>query len=1480
MQRLRVTAASVLMISLLAVSRIVLASPAAHPTMSEDVHARSSVTARGTSIVRKTPEGNRQIVALDIVADIPLPRATLRITLSHAPGVWNTSIGDIAAGAGRYYGEVPVAVHEDSITVEVVSEETATLRTRALLRPPRSWRIYDVQVSHHDLGYADYYHFMRRDVREMGLDMALEFCRRTDAWEPEARFHWTVETSEPMTKFISAQPPAVVAELARRVKEGRIELGGLHNSVSTEMMGHELMARLFYTPNRFITDLLHVPPSRTALITDVVGLARGLPTFLKEADIPFFYHGYNETVNGLAPASRAPVFYWKAADGDATMPMFRSFPYYSPDRLTKYDVAELARLTLKYEADSAWVYDCLAAEDSYDFSVPHFENVQGIRAWNQQYANPVLISGTFSMFFDAIRLQADTARIPVFDKDAPNAWADQDGADARLLAEARRLNFDLPTAEKLATVAFVCGGAVYPWKELWQAYHKLLSYHEHTNGAFSEEDVLPVPLLKDRKAANANYYEAEQVMHKGLVHEGREFTDRAREHAITALRDRIATRHDRTIVVFNPLSWTRTDMVMLDVPEKTSWDVLDNVTGARVASQRMPDGALLFRAADVPGIGYRTFRLVRSGGPGRIQGFPQASGHTLENEFYRIAFDTSTGAIASIIDKKRGMDVVDAKAGYGMNQYLYQRLEDASSRVPVSYAPALKSVTSFTGPLAAGITTRVAAAGCDSIEQTTMLYAGSDRIDVRVRLVKAPSGRMLKQATSDGKEALFYTLPFQVPGFTAHHELAGGVVEPVTGQSTGSTTNFYAVQHFTDLSNERWGITVSSTDAPLVEYGDPRPALWNFPNDAEFVHRKPAQSHIALYLLNNMFFTNIPLSQPGPVSFHWSIRVHDLGWREGGAPRFGWERAHPFTAFMIDRAQRGSLPGTQHALLTVDPPNVVCTALKPAEANGSGYILRFAEIAGTPTAATVRAPLFDRIVRAEETNLVEADRGIPITTIGKNGLQFGMRPFGVMTIRIVPAPAAGTCTIAGITGVPVSDREVRLSWTAPASHAPGSYRIYRGTQPDFAPALINCIGTSGQPAFTDRPVLNHGGWLDNRVEPSTDYYYRVTAVERDNTEGPASPPVHVRTMSSAERNAPPQQVLGLSATAVSPVTPFTYTCLIFYTNPESDVTRYRVYRSEAPGVRMDHASLLDEIDATRTFEHVIPHGFATVTRALRDYTMIVYPDETARPNRRYYYRVSAVDESGQEGEPSAEVSAMAGTNRITFAGSTFFYDSTLVDIRPVFDDGSRIAYTIDGSEPVRTSALYTGPFFVRMPTRIRAALFLPGASVPAATGEAQYRRSLYPPPHYVTPFSDKWPGQGVLNLVDGKRGSTYADGAFQGFEFNDMEVVLNLGGPQEISSVTASMLQDIRSWILRPEHVSISVSLDGVRFDPVGEIRVTDQNERKDGVFPVEYTASFAKRQAAFIRVYAKNIGMCPPWHLGYEYKGKAWLFCDEIIVQ
>ena len=160
-------------------------------------------------------------------------------------------------------------------------------------RPQKKWKLYCVAYSHHDLGFGDYPHRLRTTIRHANITRPLQFCRDTDGWDEESKFRFVIETSEPITSFLGSQPIEVAEELGRRLREGRIQLGGLHNTASTEQLGHELMARLFYLSNRHARDLLAAPKARTAQIDDVIGLTWPLATFCAAADVPYFFHGPN-----------------------------------------------------------------------------------------------------------------------------------------------------------------------------------------------------------------------------------------------------------------------------------------------------------------------------------------------------------------------------------------------------------------------------------------------------------------------------------------------------------------------------------------------------------------------------------------------------------------------------------------------------------------------------------------------------------------------------------------------------------------------------------------------------------------------------------------------------------------------------------------------------------------------------------------------------------------------------------------------------------------------------------------------------------------------------------------------------------------------------------------------------------------------------------------------------------------------------------
>ena len=110
----------------------------------------------------------------------------------------------------------------------------------------------------------------------------------------------------------------------------------------------------------------------------------------------------------------------------------------------------------------------------------------------------------------------------------------------------------------------------------------------------------------------------------------------------------------------------------------------------------------------------------------------------------------------------------------------------------------------------------------------------------------------------------------------------------------------------------------------------------------------------------------------------------------------------------------------------------------------------------------------------------------------------------------------------------------------------------------------------------------------------------------------------------------------------------------------------------------------------------------------------------------------------------------------------------------------------------------------------------------------------------------------------------------------DLRVVVDLGKSRHITTIRTGFLHDPRSWIFRPERIVVSVSDDNIRFQEMASENAhfpSDQKIMKKDSFSFSVSV-----KARYIRLEARNIGVCPDWHPGKG--GKAWIFSDEIIVE
>jgi alpha-mannosidase len=142
-----------------------------------------------------------------------------------------------------------------------------------------------------------------------------------------------------------------------------------------------------------------------------------------------------------------------------------------------------------------------------------------------------------------------------------------------------------------------------------------------------------------------------------------------------------------------------------------------------------------------------------------------------------------------------------------------------------------------------------------------------------------------------------------------------------------------------------------------------------------------------------------PDADQGEHHFHYALYPHAGTWKDALTVRHGWEYDYPLQA-VVTTAHAGSLP-PEHSFASVEPDNVVLTAVKKAEdQNGqgvNGLIFRAYEWAGKETTAEFHVP--PGATGATVTNLMEQPEGEPLPVTG-DVVKVPIHPYEILTIRV------------------------------------------------------------------------------------------------------------------------------------------------------------------------------------------------------------------------------------------------------------------------------------------------------------------------------------------------------------------------------------------------------------------------------------------------------------------------------------------------
>jgi len=205
-----------------------------------------------------------------------------------------------------------------------------------------------------------------------------------------------------------------------------------------------------------------------------------------------------------------------------------------------------------------------------------------------------------------------------------------------------------------------------------------------------------------------------------------------------------------------------------------------------------------------------------------------------------------------------------------------------------------------------------------------------------------------------------------------------------------------------------------------------------------------------------------------------------------------------------------------------------------------------------------------------------------------------------------------------------------------------------------------------------------------------------------------------------------------------------------------------------------------------------------------------------------------------------------------------------------------IHYTLDGKEPTKKSPVYRETLTLTGPMLLTAVVMTEDG-VQSLPITAVFRKAK----HGIvlnTKYSPSYTAGGDLALIDGAKGSNdFKDGKWQGYEGVDVDAVVDLGSVKPIKIISTSFIENQESWVFMPQYVECSVSTDGREYRSITKLN-NDPPVKQTDVLMRSFEFPAQDITARFVRLHAKSLGVCPPWHAGAG--GKAWLFVDEITIE
>jgi hypothetical protein len=771
----------------------------------------------------------------------------------------------------------------------------------------------------------------------------------------------------------------------------------------------------------------------------------GLPLYYNWAETPYRSFWDQEAVIGFEKLCVPGAFWWEAADGKRILfwcnnkgcggsadPQFPGLG----DALEGAEKSGFSGSVMRWPVQGG-------SRDNSPYIIGFAE---AIKKWNETWEYPKLISSTNARFHEEFY-----RTIP---DDLPVRRGELPGQDypvgamstARPTALNRNSHQDLITAEKLAVFAKTATDYEYQAYELENAYEDTMAFEEHAWGhLYSHGSAMTgAEAEKAVHACRAAAY-AHDVRQKAIAMIADNIEKKSDDihllvfNPLAFARDGLVRMPMREIenseIVMVDISGGRASSSLQGRKERTHlilpeemisgyFELLDAETYEKVdyqllkisaddpvstfAAQRAAlaqgrktyfnhpygwDYDCCFVVRSIPAMGYRCYLLRRTGHVGRQAGQTDQTSQTnhIENEFYRVAVDGTSGKVVSIFDKDSGRELIDSNAPHSFGEIIVR----SPSNDKAGSARSAGKAEIVHGDIVSSISTAWSTFGHPAVQQKLLLYKGVKRIDLAVRI--------LKDSTPLLDAHLAFPFAMEKPEF--RYEGTLNVLKPVKDFLPGAYSDALTIQNWAEIRETDFSLIWSSQDSPVAAFGQLWPGYVSpahscvVPERMRHLPQKEGDfRHGWIYstLFNNNFCTNFSVTQSGEFIFRYSMTTFSKSLSVPKAVMVGADLLTSFEHIFTSARYQGKLP-LSGAFIKIENKDIVLLDAKLAD-DGKGIVMRFWNPTGNSISSKIECPFLD-IDKVCAINNVEELTGQEIES-GKNHFDLEIKRDEVVSVCV------------------------------------------------------------------------------------------------------------------------------------------------------------------------------------------------------------------------------------------------------------------------------------------------------------------------------------------------------------------------------------------------------------------------------------------------------------------------------------------------